>query len=441
MEQHSDRERPLVPQVHARGTAGRLDAVLDLMSFVARPCPLSTALDELPRRIAQLFPADVCSIYLLEGDELVMRGNVGFPADALGEVRLPVGAGITGLAVEYMRPISLDAATAHVSNRSFPRLEEERFPIFMAVPVCGPRGPLGALVLRRREPPAFSLGEVELAAALTAPIAAVLERSRLMASLRPGPREAKSKPLAARRVTLPGRPVIPGRAVGPVTPFWRAAGTTADEPRTPAATEHVLAQLVASTRRSLGALDQRARERHLDSTFLSTFRVILDDSRLQERVLELAGEGDSLARAFSRAGGEVARAAVRRDDSFALARARSIDELCEALAMLVTSANVEVPRRAVLAGDQVTVFDLLVSARWQPAGIILTSPPSAVGGTLLALLGVPAVVDVSGLFRWVSEGDLALVDGDHGLVRINPGRAEIAGVRAERKSRLGVKVE
>ncbi|MEI8255594.1 MAG: phosphoenolpyruvate--protein phosphotransferase, partial [Deltaproteobacteria bacterium] len=109
----------IVPRIHARGKAERLDAVLELVAFSARPCPLTTSLDELPRRIAAIFRAEVCSIYLLEGDDLVMRGNVGFPTRALGEVRLAVGEGITGMAVESMRPISLDAAPENEGFRDF----------------------------------------------------------------------------------------------------------------------------------------------------------------------------------------------------------------------------------------------------------------------------------------------------------------------------------
>src|ERR1700722_8022355 len=95
---------PAKPKVHGRGNP-RLDAVLEFAAFAARPMPLVTLLDEAPRRIAAIFDAEVCSLYLLEGDgnELVMRGNVGFSREALGQVRLHIGEGITGKAVEYLR--------------------------------------------------------------------------------------------------------------------------------------------------------------------------------------------------------------------------------------------------------------------------------------------------------------------------------------------------
>ena len=42
-------------------------------------------------------------------------------------------------------------------------------------------------------------------------------------------------------------------------------------------------------------------------------------------------------------------------------------------------------------------------------------------------------MDVAGAFRWCSPGDVALLDADHGFLVINPSRAEVASVRAERR--------
>jgi phosphotransferase system enzyme I (PtsP) len=426
----------LVPVVHAKGDAARLDALLDLMRLVARPGALTVGLDEIPRRLAALFPCDVCSIYLLEGEELVMRGNVGFPADALGEVRLAIGQGITGMAVEMMRPISLDVAARHTRNRTFPVLHEERFPIFMATPIAGPSGPLGALVLRRREPPAFDQAEVELATALTAPIAALVERARLSAALRTardgGPREGRSA--GVRRVTLPGRQLVAGRAVGRLRVFRRPSPRRRpNEPRRgPEELAAALRETMAAARRMLESLERRARGRGIEVGFLSGHRLFFEDARLPERVLEHAALGGGLAHALTVAGAEASRAALRRGDSFSLERARAIDDLCEALALL-TGELPEVPRGAVMAGEEVTFYDLLVSERLQPAAVVLAAPGTPLASALLALLGVPAVGDVDGLFRWAADGDVVIVDGDHALVRVNPRRSELARLRDEQR--------
>src|SRR5580692_2118942 len=171
---------PARPKVHEAGNK-RLDAVLDFLAFTGRPMPLLTLLDEAPRRIAVMLEANVCSLYLLEGDrsELVMRGNVGFSNGAIGQVRLRVGEGITGQAVEYMRPITTDTAEQHGSYKHFEELGEERFPVFLAVPIRGKSGPLGALVAQRREPP-FEDRDIELLSVLGGLVAAGVRHAELV---------------------------------------------------------------------------------------------------------------------------------------------------------------------------------------------------------------------------------------------------------------------
>ena len=53
--------------------------------------------------------------------------------------------------------------------------------------------------------------------------------------------------------------------------------------------------------------------------------------------------------------------------------------------------------------------------------------------TLLELLSIPAIVDVEGLYQWASDGDVALLDAEHGLLMINPSRGEIASLREYRR--------
>lgn len=423
----------LIPRIHARGDAARLDAVLELVAFSARPRPITVALDELPRRIAQVFGADVCSLYLLEGEDLVMRGNVGFEPGALGEVRLAVGEGITGRAVEYMRPISLDAAPTHESYRHFPDLGEERFPIFLAVPIAGHAGPLGALVLQRRERPAFVHADIELAAALTAPVAAAVERAKLVDALHGSKRAGH---LGARRVTLSGRSVVPGSALGVVYPLPRPAARAKPSPEPASDFERALTAAIGQVRRAIASFVEGPHAlAEAERRLLDGLGTMLDDARLGERTLELAEQGKGLSHALTQVGAEAIRTAERAGDAFGQERARQLSDVCEALALIISGVlDSEVPRGPVLVGDQFTVADLLLSLRVQPSAVVLAEHASTSGArALLSLAAVPAVVEVGSLFRWVTEGELALVDGDHGLVRLNPSRSEVATFRSRKK--------
>jgi phosphotransferase system enzyme I (PtsP) len=332
-----------------------------------------------------------------------------------------------------MRPISLDAAPEFEGYRYFPELGEEKFPIFLAVPIAGAGGPLGALVLQKRRGPSFGGPDIELAAALTAPIAAAVARAELVRSLR-APRHAERA--TGSRVTLSGRPVTHGKAIGHIAPFMRPAArqrralTGAEGDVKPL--ERAFAQLSKTVQEFLRAPSELG---SASRAALESIEVMLEDARLKERALELCKAGMGLPQALTRVGAESVRAASHNGDAFMLERAHELAELCEALALLSRGeVPSDVPRSAVLVGDGFSLFDLLVAVRARPAAVVLSERAvTAKARALLPLLRVPAITEVSGLFRWATDGELALVDADHGLVQLNPTRAEIALVRLEKK--------
>jgi phosphotransferase system enzyme I (PtsP) len=427
--------------VHDRGNK-RLDGVLDFLAFAAKPMPLVSLLDEAPKRIASIFEVDVCSLYLVEGDgqELVMRGNVGFAKKALGQVRLSIGEGMTGEAVEYLRPVTSENAEAHKSYKRFDELGEDRFPIFLSVPIRGKAGPLGALVVQRRAD-AFEERDIELLAALGAIIAAGIRHAELIDSHRDRPAAPRKAGGGTRKVTLTGRPFMSGRALGAIAALRR-----------PAATQNVEAEhdIVEEQRRvraafdvadkAIRAISDRARSLEIgaDAAFLSTYVDILGDGRFRERAEELIAEGGGIGKALNRVAREVTRTAASiTRDAFLEERARDIEDLCDALMMLAASdKRAELPNKAIVIGDALSVFDLLISARAHPVGVVLTDRGSGPRTrALLRLLEVPAIVGVEGLFKWAQDGDVALLDGDHGLFVINPSRSEVAALREYKRDR------
>jgi phosphotransferase system enzyme I (PtsP) len=404
--------------------------------------PLLTLLDEAPRRIAVMFDANVCSLYLLEGDksELVMRGNVGF-ANAIGEVRLRVGEGITGEAVEYMRPVSTDTAEQHSRYKHFAELGEERFPVFLAVPIRGKSGPLGALVVQRQEG-AFEDRDIELLSVLGGLVAAGVRHAELVDEARE--RGARRAGGGTRKVTLTGRPVIVGRALGAIAALRRPPARPSERAvRAPKRDAEADVRVVRSAfdvaDKAIRGLVDRSRSIGLgrEASFLGTYSEILEDVRLRQRVSELAASGVGVSQALGQVARDVTRTAVAfTRDPYLEERARDVEDLCDALTMLAEGdKRTALPSKALLVGDTLTVFDLLVSARSQPVGIALTDRASGPRlRALLKLMNIPAVVGIEGLFRWASDGDVALLDGDHGLLVINPSKAEMASLREYRRS-------
>ena len=420
---------PLPATIHGRGPQ-RLDAVCDLVMALATPRPLSAALDDIPARVAAVFESAVCSVYLREGNDLVMRGNVGFGHEALGEVRLAVGEGLVGTAVELMRPVSTDAAASHARARVFPGLGEERYPALLAVPVPGPSGPAGALVVQRQAP-GYTQSEVELLVALAGAVAPVVGKARIVDA--PAPKA--QGPATVRRVTLTGRMLAPGRALGVAMALRRpAVRAVAGEARTSAELARVLDRAVMECDTTLEVALRSARRRGQDTASLELARMILADARLRERTLELAASR-GLVTALAQVAREATRSARLTDVPIVAERAHELSELCDALRVLVSPTALEaLPQGAVWLGETLTVFDLVMAARRKPCAVVLSgrAPAGARLRALVELLEVPAVSEVAGLFAWVSDGDVVLVDGGHGLVRVNPTRRERDEARVAR---------
>lgn len=423
--------------VHAAGQA-RLDRVLDYVRFVASPLPLLQLLDEAPKRIAQIVKADVALLFLLEGDrdELVLRGSIGFPLGVRGTIRLNAGEGLTGMAVESRRPVSVVRASSHERFVTFAELREERFPVLLAVPILGAARTLGALVLLRSGTQAFSMSEVNLSVALTAPLAASIRQVQLFAA------DENRKPVSrktgggTRKVTLPGVPVIPGIALGAVAALRRPS--ISSQKKRDNEDKRALHTAFETVEKALKGHVERAAALGLgkDVGFLSNYLLMAGDERLRERVFELLSQGHGIAESLGMVAREAARVANGIvGDRFMQERARDMEDFCNAILMLASpDARAEMPSKAILVGDELSVFDLLITAKSHPVGIALTEraqgPRTRV---LLSLLQLPSIVDCAGLFRWVEPGEVALLDADHGFLVINPSRVDVAAVRLQRR--------
>ena len=415
-------------RVHERGDP-RLDGILRLIDEAARPRPLPEVLGAICTAVAALADVDVASVYVREDDTLVMAANVGFPAHAIGHVRLRVGEGITGFCAECLRPVSVDVASQEEHYKHVPGLGEEKFPVFLAVPLLVAGSAVGVLVMQRRRQRAFSSDEVALAAALSAPVAYALERA---ATRREG--ASREKATATRTARLAGTAVSPGVALGRAEVL-----PSLDGPSAPIAAE-AAARAFRDLAASLGRACRRVEEDlGRDAPRLRALALVLEDGRLGDLVRdECARQGVPAGlRTVAR---EYARTPFKVDDwlgeggSVLAERAAEVEELCVLLA--AQSAGARVPTAgAVLMLHRLSAFAAVLAAANRASAIVLGDPidERALGTRIAHAAGLPVVSEVAGLFAWVRPGDRLLVDGTNGLVRVNPSAADVARFRARAK--------
>ncbi len=195
------------------------------------------------------------------------------------------------------------------------RSTKRNYPVFLAVPLLGKAGPLGAVVMQRASVP-FADPEVEILSALGGLIAAGVRHAELIDSQREKSFTRKAGG-GTRKVTLPGRPIVPGRALGAIAALRRPAhrpseGRISAFPHDGDRDVRMLKSAFDVTEKAIGALANRARELDLgkDASFLGTYVEILGDARFRERANEIAASGTGIAQALGQVAREVTRAAA-----------------------------------------------------------------------------------------------------------------------------------
>lgn len=108
----------------------------EISMLVSSDFELPEVLQSMAQKIAEQLKVSVCSIYLREGDELVMAATHGFDTSFVGKIRMRIGEGITGVVAKDRRHISLNRASHDPRYKNFPELQEERYNSMLSFPIA-----------------------------------------------------------------------------------------------------------------------------------------------------------------------------------------------------------------------------------------------------------------------------------------------------------------
>ncbi len=414
--------------VHEAGNQN-LDGFLQLVEIASTGTALDARLARMCATAAQVAEVDVVSIYVrehgLDSDVLILRGNVGFPASAVGTTRLRVGEGLTGTVAQRLRPISAAVAGADRRYKHIDGIGEESFPSYLGVPVLdGPRAS-GVLVLQRRTSEGFDDKAVAIASALAAPFALAISKRVV----------PEASPRAAR---LRGLPVVPGAALGRAIALPTLAALDNVIPGTTSATAVTegLTQLERTLERARKALSNCA-DRTVDRA-LQNLELVLGDRRFRDRLEDQVGQLGWLA-GLTNTARDYARVRymVSGDGdmgSLLEERAQEIEALCVLLHAHVSQRRL-MRKGCIVLANRLGAFVALTAASRDAAAIATTQEVPPAAAAIAQASGIPVVANVQGLFTWSKPGDLVIVDGDGGAVDINPGTNAVAQFRKRSKGR------
>jgi putative methionine-R-sulfoxide reductase with GAF domain len=144
------------------------------------PAPLEQVLTEVVDFTTSVLKCDSCFVYVLEGDELVLRASKNPHPEAVNRLKLKMGQGITGWVAEHGRMVAVaQNASQDPRFQLFNDLPEDRFEAFLSVPLLSRGKLVGVINLQHRDAHRHTDRQIRLISAVGLLVGAEIELARL----------------------------------------------------------------------------------------------------------------------------------------------------------------------------------------------------------------------------------------------------------------------
>jgi uroporphyrinogen-III synthase len=138
------------------------------------------ALDRVLDFAVDLVKCDSCFIYVLSGEDLILRASKNPHQELLDRLKLRVGQGITGWVAEHREPVAVfREAFKDPRFQRFNELPEDRYEAFLSVPLFSRGRLVGVMNLQHREPHVYGERDIRLLTTVGYLAGAEIELARL----------------------------------------------------------------------------------------------------------------------------------------------------------------------------------------------------------------------------------------------------------------------
>jgi phosphotransferase system, enzyme I, PtsP len=416
---------------------------------------LRETLDKIVAAIAEGMEVEVCSLYLFDPqrERLMLRATIGLDTSSVGKVSMRVSEGLVGLVIEKGEPVSVTDAISHPRYKYFPETGEERYHTFLGVPVKEGRSrPLGVLVAQTLTRRNFTRGEIRLLGTAASQVAQILSRFRLRETLatkekerdeyrrrmieanrqlkgyeKVGGKTRIAAPVKIRRPRLVGLPAAPGFARG----FAHIVGTFLSSIDRNLRTRDVKAELrrleqaLERSRSELDALKARMAPLmpEADLKIFDGHRLILEDEEFIGRIRHAIESGYATESALFRVIDELSAQMLAVADGYLRERATDFRDVGHRVLRHLRQEDGKGPfsKPTVIVAEELTLSQLTLISHEKLVAMALQSGGTTSHAALLARsFEIPTVVGVEHLMESVAEGDTLVIDGNSGVVHVNP---------------------
>lgn len=158
----------------------QIDFLHEISSRIAAADSLHLVLDRIVDFITGVIPCDSCFIYVVEGDNLVLRASKNPHADLVDHMGVQIGQGVTGWVAKHRQPVAIASkASEDPRFKAFKNIPEDDFQAMLCTPILCAGRVIGVINLQHRLSYRHTTEEVRLLSTLGFLVGAEIERARL----------------------------------------------------------------------------------------------------------------------------------------------------------------------------------------------------------------------------------------------------------------------
>jgi len=164
----------------ASNASPEVDLLHAIGSRMAAADPFHEVLSQVVDCAVSLVKCDSCFVYVLDGQDLILRASKNPHADQIDKLQLRVGQGITGWVAENRAVAAISENAAKDPRfQFFNELPEDRYQAFLSVPLLCRGRLVGVINLQHIQPHAYKQRDIRLITTVGFLVGAEIEMARL----------------------------------------------------------------------------------------------------------------------------------------------------------------------------------------------------------------------------------------------------------------------
>lgn len=393
-----------------------------LRDSLAEPGKGQARLDRIVRLIASSMNAEVCSIYLKKDIKtLELFATEGLKSGAVHFTKLKIGQGLVGKIAHTATPINTSNAPETKGFRFMPETGEEVFPSFLGVPIQRLGEVLGVLIVQNRLSRVYNEDEVYGLEIVAMVIAEMTELGEFT--------EAHGTEIIAQHnhaATFEGVIGNEGIAIGKVflhDPMIKIKNPIADNPKAEKTKLSIAFKKLQAEAKKMSdkPLENKTGE-YLE--VFEAYQMFARDKGWRKRMESSIEGGLAATVAVEKEQSEMRSRMSRLADPYIRDRLHDLDDISNRLIRILTKTDVKIDKakikNGILVARNIGPGELL-DYKSSISGVVLEEGSVGSHATIVArALAIPLIIKASGIRRESRDGDILILDANHGQLYLRP---------------------